>query len=89
VLFTHGLPGCEAIVDSIARHGLGDSILPDMDVIDPANRSAAVNSLILYDLAKRAERLGDPFENLETMYRMAEVSWVRGDYELIKAAERR
>jgi hypothetical protein len=84
-LFTDGLLGCEAIVDSISRHGHGHSILPDMDIINPANRSAAVNALILYDLAKRAERHGDPYENLEAMYRMAEVSWARGDYDLIKA----
>jgi hypothetical protein len=87
-LFTHGLPGCGSIVDSIARHGLGDSILPDMDIIDPANRSAAVNALMVYDLAKRAERHGDPYENLEAMYHAAEVSWVRGDYELIRAGKR-
>jgi hypothetical protein len=56
-----------------------------MDVIDPANRSAAVNALIIYDLAKRAERGGDPYMNLEAMYHFAEVSWARGDYNLIKA----
>ena len=84
-LFSIGLPpGCESIVDSIARHGHDHSILPDMDIIDPANRSAMVNALILYDLAKRAERHGDPYENLEEMYHFAEVSWAKGDYELIK-----
>jgi hypothetical protein len=60
-----------------------------MDVIDPANRSAAVNALIAYDLAKRAERHGDPYEDLEAMYHFAEVSWARGDYELIKETTRR
>jgi hypothetical protein len=59
-----------------------------MDVIDPANRSAAVNALIVYDLAKRAERYGDPYENLEAMYHLAEVSWARGDYELIRKGAR-
>jgi hypothetical protein len=57
-----------------------------MDVIDPASRSAAVNALIAYDLAKRAERRGDPYENLAAMYHFAEVSWARGDYALIKEA---
>jgi hypothetical protein len=85
-LFAHGLPSCDSsIAESIARHGLGDSILPDTDIIDPANRSAAVNALILYDLAKRAERHGDPYENLQAMYHLAEVSWARGDLERIKA----
>lgn len=83
-LFTNGLPGCEAIVESISRHGHPHSILPDMDIIDPATRAAAVNALMVYDLAKRAERQGDPYENLEAMYHVAEVSWAKGDYELIK-----
>ena len=47
------------------------SILPDKEVIDPANRPAALNALIVYDLAKRAERHGDPYENLEAMYHFA------------------
>jgi hypothetical protein len=88
-LFSDGLPGCDAIIESIGRHGHPHSILPDMDVIDPANRSAAVNALIAYDLAKRAERHGDPYEDLEAMYHFAEVSWARGDYELIKETTRR
>jgi len=83
-LFTNGLPGCDAMVESISRHGHPHSILPDMDIIDPATRAAAVNALIAYDLAKRAERHGDPYENLTEMYRLAEVSWVKGDFELIK-----
>ena len=84
-LFLKGLPVCDAIVESISRHGHPHSILPDMDVIDPANRSAAVNAPMLYDLAKRAERHGDPYENLEAMFHLAEVSWARGDYELIRS----
>jgi hypothetical protein len=87
-LFSKGLPGYDAIAESIGRHGHPHSILPDMDVIDPANRSAAVNALIVYDLAKRAERYGDPYENLEAMYHLAEVSWARGDYELIRKGAR-
>ena len=86
--FTNGLPQCEAIVDSIARNGHGHSILPDMEIINPANRSAAVNALILYDLAKRAERHSDPYKNLEEMYHTAEVSWARGDYDLTRAGKR-
>jgi hypothetical protein len=56
-----------------------------MEVIDPATRSAAVNALMVYDLAKRAERHGDPYENLEAMYYVAEVSWAKGDYALNKS----
>jgi Protein of unknown function (DUF3800) len=79
-LFGKGLPGCEVIVESISRHTHPHSIWPDTDVIDLSNRNAAVNNLILYDLAKRAERHGDPYENLEATYRIAEVSWASGHY---------
>jgi hypothetical protein len=75
------LPGCDHIVDSISRHGHPHSILPDREVIDPATRAAAVNALIVYDLAKRAERHADPYANLEAMYHLAEVSWAKGDFE--------
>ena len=55
-----------------------------MEVVDPATRSAAVNALIVYDLAKRAERQGDPYKNLAAMYHIAEVSWAKGDYGLVR-----
>jgi hypothetical protein len=83
-LFANGLPGCDVIVESISRHGHPHSILPDMEVIDPTTRAAAVNALILYDLAKRAERQGDPYENLAAMYHLAEVSWVKGEFDAFK-----
>jgi hypothetical protein len=60
------------------------SILPDFDVVNPANRSAAVNALILYGLATRAERQADPYENLEALYHQAEVKWAQGEYSLTK-----
>jgi hypothetical protein len=31
--------GCDAIADSIARHGMDESILPDFDIVNPANRA--------------------------------------------------
>lgn len=74
------------IGEMLFRHLHPHSIMPDMDIIDPSNRSAAVNALILYDLAKRAERHGDPYENLAEMYRLAEISWVR-DKSLFHKAE--
>jgi hypothetical protein len=84
-----GLPeDGDAIGDSLQRHVLDDSILPDIDVIDLKNRSAAVNALILYDLAKRAERHADPYVNLAAMYRLGEVSWASGQYDLLKAGTR-
>jgi hypothetical protein len=83
-LFANGLPGCDAVVESISRRLHPHSILPAMDVIDLANRSAAVNALIVYDLAKRAEQHADRYENLEAMYHLAEVSWAKGDCALIK-----
>lgn len=82
-IFTHGAPaGMEAACESIGRHGLAGSLLPDLDIINPANRTAAVNAFILYDLAQRAERGRDPYKGLDVMYRVAEVSWACGDYRL-------
>jgi hypothetical protein len=68
------------IASELADHIHPHSILPDTDVIDPSTRSAAVNSLILFDLAKRAERNADPFYGLSEMYHYAEVGFARGDY---------
>jgi hypothetical protein len=77
----HGLPDeCRAIAESLERHTHAHSIMPDYSVIDPSTRPAMVNALILYDLAKRAERHGDPYENLAEMYRLAEVGWVKGEF---------
>lgn len=70
----------QAVSEMIMRHLHPHSIMPDMDVIDPSNRSAAVNALIVYDLAQRAERQRDPYENLAELYYQAELSWVRGEF---------
>jgi hypothetical protein len=59
--------------------------LRDTEVSDPATRAAAVNALMVYDLAKRVERQGDPYENLEETYHFAPVNWARRDYDLIKS----
>ncbi len=67
----------EMIMDHVHPH----SIMPDMEVIDPSTRSAAVNALIVYDLAQRAERHRDPYEHLAEMYHQAELSWVRGEFK--------
>jgi len=79
-MIAHKLPqGCDAIVESIARHGMDESILPDFDIVNPANREAGINALILYGLATRAERHANPYENLAALYRAAEVAWARGE----------
>jgi hypothetical protein len=85
-VFARKLPqSCEAIVESIARHGMDESILPNLEIVNPANREAAVNAVILYGLATRAERRANPYENLAVLYHMAETAWVRGDYSLTGA----
>jgi hypothetical protein len=74
-------PESRTVGEMITRHVHPHSIMPDMDIIDPSSRSAAVNALIAYDLAKRAERRGDPYELLAEMYHQAELSWVRGEFK--------
>lgn len=71
-------PETQEIMEMLQSHMYAHSILPDLDVVDPATQPAAVNAFILYDMAKRAERRSDPYENLEKMYRMAELSWAKG-----------
>lgn len=78
-----GIPeGFDGVMESIQRHMLRDTILPDFDIIDLKQRSSAVNYLVLYDLALRAERKADPYTNLAEMYHAAEVSWAQGDFQL-------
>jgi hypothetical protein len=85
--FSNGWPaGCEAIGESIARHAHPHSIMPDIDVVNPKNKPAMVNAFILYDMAKRAKRHGDPFEGLAAMYHAAEVGWARGDFNRLTNA---
>jgi hypothetical protein len=55
--------------------------VPDIEVIDLTNRTAAVNRLVLYDLTERAERQSDPFKNLEALYHIAEVAWASGRFK--------
>ncbi|MBL6650540.1 MAG: hypothetical protein ISP49_03040 [Reyranella sp.] len=55
-----------------------------MDIINPKNRSAFVNSVILYGLATRAEEHADPYKNLPELYHAAEVAWVRGDRRILE-----
>jgi len=70
----------ERIGEIFREHLLRDSIIPDEEVIDLKTRAAAVNWVILYDLAKRAEANADPHFRLAEIYRVAEVSWARGDF---------
>lgn len=74
-------PECQQVGELILRHAHPHSIMPDMEVVDPSNRSPAVNALMAYDLAMRAERGGDPYEHLAEMYHQAELSWVRGEFK--------
>ena len=73
-------PEFQTVSEMISRHVHPHSMLPDMEIIDPVNRSAAVNSLILYDLSKRAERHDDPYVNLLEMYQTAERAWAGGGF---------
>jgi hypothetical protein len=76
--------GFEATMERLQRHILPDTILPDYDVIDLEQRAPAVNYLMLYNLAQRAESGQDPYVNLAEMYHAAEVSWVRGDFHALR-----
>jgi hypothetical protein len=71
-----------AIYGQIEPHIHPHSILPEASHIDPRNRSSAVNALIVYDLARRAENRDDPWVGLQEMYRLAEIDWASGKFSL-------
>src|ERR1700730_1159530 len=76
-----GFPkGFDEIAERIWHHMLKDTMLPDFDIIDVKKRAPAINSIVLYGLAQRAERGDDPHQNLADIYRMAEVSWNRSPF---------
>jgi hypothetical protein len=75
-------PELSDIGTTLGRHLLQDTVLPDMDVVNPENRSARVNSIILYGLATRAERQANPYEALREIYHTAEVAFACGELRL-------
>jgi hypothetical protein len=76
-----GFPkGFEETAERIQHHMLKVTILPDLDVIDFKQRAPAINSIVLYGLAQRAERGDDPHQNPAEIYRLAEVSWDRNPF---------
>ncbi len=75
---TKGIPnGFEETAERIKHRMLKDTILPDFDIIDFKKRAPAINSVVLYGLAQRAERGDDPHQNLAEIYQLAEASWDR------------
>ena len=68
-------------IDRMYRHILPDTILPDMANVDLSQRAPAVNYLVLYDLAKRAEQGSEPNAGLSNLYEQAEISWARGNFK--------
>jgi hypothetical protein len=76
-----GFPkGFEETAERLRHHMLRDTMLPDFDIIDLKKRTPAINSIVLYGLAQRADRGDDPNQNLAVIYRMAEVSWNRSPF---------
>jgi len=76
-----GIPkGLEEAAERIKQHMLKDTLLPDFDVIDFKKRTPAINSVVLYGLAQRAERGDDPHQNLAEIYHAAEVGWDRNPF---------
>jgi Protein of unknown function (DUF3800) len=80
--FSSGFPSDLVDLSSIIKSSMmRDSIFPDKEVIDLKQRGPAVNYLALYDLAKRAEVVSDPYQGLAEFYRLAEIGWVQGNFK--------
>jgi hypothetical protein len=79
---TRGVPaGFDEAVSIIENGTLSDSIFPDYEVVDLEKRQPAVNYLVLFDLAKRAEADLDPIAMIEELYAAAEFTWAQGAFE--------
>ena len=84
-IFSNGLPeGFDRVAAVIDDGMLKDSIFPDMDIVDLEQRAPAVNYLVMYDLAQRAEKKPHPISGLVDLYHAAEVSWASGKFQLVK-----
>lgn len=82
VIAGRGDPDLRDLAELVFPHLHEHAILPDFDIVDfNRNREAAVNWLMLYEMAKRAQTKADPYEGLHEMYYAAEVSWARGDFQ--------
>lgn len=80
-IVARGAPdGFEKVSESLQRHCLPDSIMPDYEVINLEERGPSVNYAILYDLAKRAENQSDPHAGLAEMYHYAEAFYDSGGF---------
>lgn len=73
-------PEFAGLIDALGRHVLPDTILPDMDIVNPATCSAKVSSFILFHLSMRAAGRQNPHDGLQEMYRAAELACARGEF---------
>ena len=81
-LWTRGIPeGFEEALAILEQGILRDSIFPDFEVIDVNQREPAVNYLMLFHLAKRAEEGLHPTDGIEALYHAAEVTWAKGEFK--------
>lgn len=77
----------EEAANVMHRHVIKHSIFPDYEKVDTSKRAPAVNWLMLYDLALRAEEGRDPYDGLADMYHYAEVSWAKGEFDAMLKAQ--
>ena len=75
-------PDVEFFRKSLQRHSVSACILPDLSMIDPRRKHAAVSAAMLYRLADRAERGEDLLANVELDYFFAEQAWEAGEFRM-------
>lgn len=69
VVAGRGDPDLRVLTELVVPHLHEHAILPDFDIVDfSRNREAAVNWLMLYEMAKRAQAKADPYEGLRELY---------------------
>ena len=81
--------GCDEIAESLQRHVLPDSILPNFEFVEPNTKDATVNAVILYGLGERAHQGKSPYVDFKAQYAVAEALWDKKHSELAGALQQR
>lgn len=81
--------GCDGIAESLQRHILPESILPNFEFVDPNTKEATVNAVILYGLGERAHQAKSPYVDFKALYAVAETLWDKKHAELAGAQRQR
>jgi hypothetical protein len=79
---TPGALDLGAARDLVLEHALPYCIGPELELVDPSRKGAAVNAAVLWRLAEKAEKGISPYERLAFDYEFVEAMWDEGHFRL-------